>query len=75
MRAGCPWRMSPSDLPPWGTVYRWFAALRDDGRFETINHALVMADRERIGRGASPRAAIIDTQSVNTTEAGGPRGR
>jgi putative transposase len=57
-----------------GTIYRWFAAWRDDGRFERINHALVMADRERVGRDASPSAAIIDSQSVRTTEAGGPRG-
>jgi transposase len=34
MRAGCPWRLLPNDLPPWGTIYRWFAAWRDDGRFE-----------------------------------------
>ena len=74
MRAGCPWRLVPSDLPPWGTIYRWFAAWRDDGRFERINHALVMADRERAGRDASPSAAIIDSQSVKTAEAGGPRG-
>jgi transposase len=53
-RAGCPWRLLPNDLPPWGTIYRWFAAWRDDGRFERINHALVMADRERVGRDASP---------------------
>jgi putative transposase len=45
MRAGCPWRLVPNDLPPWGTIYRWFAAWRDDGCFERINHALVMADR------------------------------
>jgi len=42
--------------------------------FEKINHALVMADRERVGREASPTAAIIDSQSVKTTESGGPRG-
>jgi putative transposase len=74
MRAGCPWRLLPSDFPPWRTVYRWFASWRDDGLFERVNHALVIADRERSGRDASPTAAVIDSQSVKTTESGGPRG-
>jgi transposase len=74
MRSGCAWRLMPNDLPPWGTIYRWFALWRDGGRFERINHALVMADRERVGRDASPSAAIIDSQSVKTTKAGGRRG-
>jgi len=55
----------------WGTIYRWFTALRDSGRFKAINHALVMVDRERAAREASPSGAIIDSQSVKTTEAGG----
>jgi putative transposase len=74
LRSGCPWRLLPSDLPPWGTVYRWFVAWRDAAVFEKINHALVMIDRERVGRDASPTAAVLDSQSVKTTEAGGPRG-
>ncbi len=57
-----------------GTIHRWFATWRDDGRFERINHALVMADRERVGGDASPSAAIMDSQSIKTTEARGLRG-
>ena len=55
-------------------MFRWFSLWRDAGLFETINHLLVMADRERVGREASPTAAVLDSQSVKTTESGGPRG-
>jgi transposase len=74
LRGGMAWRLLPSDFPPWSTIYRWFAAWRDGCVFERINHSLVMADHERAGREARPSAAIIDSQSVKTTEAGGPRG-
>jgi putative transposase len=63
LRGGIAWRLLPSDFPPWRTVYRWFSIWRDSGVFERINHALLMADRERVGREASPSAAIIDSPS------------
>ena len=68
------WRLLPTDLPPRSTVFRWFALWRDTGVFEIIDHLLVMADRERVEREASPSAAVIDSQSVKTTESGSPRG-
>jgi transposase len=74
LRGGIAWRLIPKDLPPRTTVYRWFALWRDTGLFERMNHLLVIADRERVGRDASPTAAVIDSQSVKTTESGGPRG-
>ena len=74
LRAGCAWRMLPKDFPPMTTVYGWFLRFRRDGVFETLNHHLVMLDREQEGREASPTAAVLDSQSVKTVEAGGPRG-
>jgi len=74
LRGGIPWRMLPDCFPPRQTVYGWFAAFRDAGVWEALNHHLVARDRERAGREASPSAAVIDSRSVKSSEAGGPRG-
>ena len=61
-------------FPRHQTAYRWFMRFCDDGTWESLNHQLVMSDRERAGREPSPSAAVIGTQSAKTTEAGGAPG-
>ena len=74
LRTGCQWRAPPHHFPPWTAGFYHYAKWRARGTWERINAALRERHRVAQGRQAQPTAAIIDSQSARTTEAGGPRG-
>ena len=73
-RTSCQWRMLPSDFPPHSSVRYYFDKWRRDGTWERINDSLRQAVRQELGRDSEPSIAVIDSQSVKSTEAGGDRG-
>lgn len=73
-RYGIPWDAMPKDLPPGSICYDYWRLLADGGHMERINHHLVMVDREKAGREASPTLAIVDAQSVKCDAPQGERG-
>jgi transposase len=73
IRAGCPWRMVPNDLPPWQAIQqqtqRWLRA----GSFEAMAHDLRVVLREANERDGSPTAAILDSRTLQSTPESGAR--
>jgi putative transposase len=65
---GCSWRMMPHEFPAWKTVYHYFRLWRLSGVWQQMNQTLREKVRRRVRRESTPSAAIIDSQSVKTTE-------
>ena len=73
VRAGCPWRMMPNDLPPWHAVQqqtqRWLRA----GCFESLAEDLRVLLRLNLGRADAPSATILDSRTLQSTPESGAR--
>ena len=72
--SGCAWRMLPHDFPPWESVYGYYRRWRLDGTWQHVHDDLRRTLRQVEGRQAQPSAAVLDSQSVKTTDRGGARG-
>ena len=74
VRAGCPWRMIPNDLPPWSTVHqqaqRWIKA----GCFAAMAHDLRAVLRLLAEKDPEPSAVILDGRTMQSTPESGARG-
>lgn len=74
LRSGCSWRMMPRDLAPADAAHRWLTAWRENGTWDAIHDELRRRVRVAAGREPEPSAAVLDAQSIKSSEGGECRG-
>ena len=74
LRSGCQWRMVPHDLAPWWVAYRWYRTWSLDGTWDDVHDRLREQVRRSAGRDPQPSAAVIDAQTIKSSEGGCDRG-
>jgi transposase len=75
VRAGAPWRLLPTNFPPWEAVYQQGRRWIDAGCFAAMVHDLRAMLRWAEGRADAPTAAVLDSATrQSTAESGGRAG-
>src|ERR1022692_3025072 len=74
VRAGCAWRLLPRDFGPWKTVYHYFRLWSRHGYWQAIQDVFRSVVRAQSGKRSQPTAAILDSQTVRSSDQAGERG-